>query len=52
MRNVKLSYSVQGETVTVEGVTVGKREKSQETAVLFVSGDSSFVQWYPNGEIA
>lgn len=51
MRDVKVSYTVQGETVTVEGLTVGKREKSEETAVLFVSGDSSFVQWYPNGEL-
>ncbi len=52
MRDVKVSYKVQGETVTVEGLTVGKREKSEETAVLFVSGDSSFVQWYPNGELS
>ena len=52
MRNVKVSYSVNNETVTVEGLTVGKREKSEETAVLFTSGDSSYVQWYPNGELA
>lgn len=52
MRDVKVSYKVQNETVTVEGVTVGKREKSGETAVMFVAGDSAFVQWYPNGELS
>lgn len=46
MRNVTITYKVNGENVTVEGLTVARQEKQDRTAVLFTYGDTSFVQWY------